>query len=142
MNILKNRTVLGLICIILSLITCFGLTPMFNGAVKAQVEIIRMVKDVKQGDIITADMVTAVKVGGYNLPDNVVLKRENIVGKYARHDMLNGDYILSGKLSDWPTKCCGFAMPTLKRFPTLRHICRLYPGQNLNPTAISRCFPI
>ena len=95
MGILKNRTVLGLICIVLSLIICFGLTPLFNGAVKAQVEIVRMVQDVRQGQMITADMVTTVKVGGYNLPDNVVKKTENVVGKYARHDMQSGDYILS-----------------------------------------------
>jgi pilus assembly protein CpaB len=102
LNILKNRTVLGLICIVLSLIICFGLTPLFNGAVKSQVEIVRMVADVKQGEMITADMVTAVKVGGYNLPDDVMKEMENVVGKYAKYDMRTGDYILSGKLSDTP----------------------------------------
>ena len=101
-SILKNRTVLGLICIVLSLIICFGLTPLFNSAVQAQVEIVRMVTDVKQGEIITADMVTTVKVGGYNLPDNVIRERDNVVGKFARHDMQSGDYILSGKVSDFP----------------------------------------
>lgn len=102
MNILKNRTVLGLICIVLSLIICFGLTPLFNGAVKSQVEIVRMIKDVKQGGVITADMVATVKVGGYNLPDNVIKQTESVVGKYAKCDMQSGDYILSGKLSDAP----------------------------------------
>lgn len=102
MNILKNRTVLGLICIVLSLIICFGLTPLFNGAVKSQVEIVRMVKDVKQGDRITADMVTVVSVGGYNLPDSVMKQEENVIGKYVKCDMQTGDYILSGKLSDAP----------------------------------------
>ena len=102
MNILKNRTALGLICIVLSLIICFGLTPLFNGAVQSQTEIVRMVKDVRQGEMITPDMITEVKVGGYNLPDNVIKQKENAVGKYAKHDMQNGDYILSGKLSDTP----------------------------------------
>lgn len=102
MNILKNRTVLGLICIVLSLIICFGLTPLFNGAVKAQTEIVRITKDVKQGDVITADMVSIVKVGGYNLPDNVLKEKENVIGKYAKYDLQNGDYVLSGKLSDTP----------------------------------------
>ena len=102
MSILKNRTLLGLICIVLSLIICFGLTPLFNGAVQSQVEIVRMVTAVKQGEIITADMVTTIKVGGYNLPENVIREKENAVGKYARHDMQSGDYILSGKLSDTP----------------------------------------
>ena len=102
MNILKNRTVLGLICIVLSLIICFGLTPLFNGAVKAQTEIVRMTKDVRQGEMITADMVAVVKVGAYNLPDNVLKQTESVVGKYARFDLQNGDYILPGKLSDTP----------------------------------------
>ena len=102
MSILKNRTVLGLACIVLSLIVCFGLTPMFNGAVKAQVEIVRMVKDVRQGDMITADMVATVKVGGYNLPDSVIRKKDDVIGRYAKSDLHSGDYILSGKLSAAP----------------------------------------
>ncbi len=102
MNLLKNRTVLGLLCIVLSLIICFGLTPLFNGAVNAQVEIVRMVTDVKRGDVITADMVAAVTVGGYNLPDGVIKETGNVVGKFARYDMQSGDYILPGKLSDAP----------------------------------------
>jgi pilus assembly protein CpaB len=102
LNILKNRTVLGLICIVLSLIICFGLTPLFNGAVKSQIEIVRMATDVKRGDAITADMVTTVTVGGYNLPEGVIKETENVVGKFAKYDMQAGDYILPGKLSDAP----------------------------------------
>ena len=102
MNILKNRTALGLICIVLSLIICFGLTPLFNSAVQSQTEIVRMVKDVRQGEMITPDMVTTIKVGGYNLPENVLRQSENVVGRYARYDMRIGDYILSGKVSETP----------------------------------------
>ena len=39
-NLLKNRIVIGLICIILSLIICFGLTPMFNNALKSKVSLV------------------------------------------------------------------------------------------------------
>jgi pilus assembly protein CpaB len=102
LSIWKNRTVLGLTCIVLSLIICFGLTPLFNGAVKAQVEIVRVTGNVRRGDRITAGMVTAVKVGGYNLPADVLRETGNVIGKYAKYEMLNGDYILSGKLSDTP----------------------------------------
>lgn len=102
MNILKNRTVLGLICIVLSLIICFGLTPLFNDAVKAQVEIVRISKDVAQGTKITDDMVTVIKFGGHNLPENVLKQKENVIGKYAKTDLHGGDYILSTKLSDNP----------------------------------------
>jgi len=57
---------------------------------------------VRQGDMITPDMVTVVKVGGYNLPESVLKQTENVVGKYAKYDMQSGDYIQSGKLSDRP----------------------------------------
>ncbi|MCL2189160.1 MAG: RcpC/CpaB family pilus assembly protein [Defluviitaleaceae bacterium] len=102
MNILKNRTVLGLICIVLSLIICFGLTPLFNSAVQAQVEVVRLTRDVQQGERITADMVTAVNVGGFNLPNNVIQNMDNVIGRYARHDMLRESHILVGNLSDTP----------------------------------------
>ncbi len=33
MNFLKNRAVIGVICIILSLVICFAVTPLFNKAI-------------------------------------------------------------------------------------------------------------
>ena len=30
MSIFKNRTVIGVICILLALVICFGITPLFN----------------------------------------------------------------------------------------------------------------
>lgn len=44
MKLLKNRTVLGVICIALSLIICFAITPLFNAAKDRTTEIVRMKK--------------------------------------------------------------------------------------------------
>lgn len=101
-NLLKNRIVVGLICIITALVICFGLTPMFNDALKSKVEIVRVSTEIKKGDEITPKMVTTVEVGGYNLPSNVVYKAENVIGKYANTDLYKGDYVLESKLSDTP----------------------------------------
>ena len=43
MSFLKNRTVVGVICILLSLLICFGLTPLFNQSVSQKAEIVRVV---------------------------------------------------------------------------------------------------
>ncbi len=102
MSFLKNRTVLGVICIVLSLLICFALTPLFNQSMAQKTSIVRVVKDIKSGDQITKDMVQTVEVGGYNLPENVIRQSENAVGKYARADLASGDYILTTKLSDNP----------------------------------------
>ena len=101
-NLLKNRIVIGLICIILSLIICFGLTPMFNNALKSKVSLVRVNTEIHKGDQITEKMLTTVEIGGYNLPGNVVYRAEDVVGKYANTDLYKGDYILESKLSDAP----------------------------------------
>ncbi|TCU66961.1 hypothetical protein EV204_11371 [Tissierella praeacuta] len=64
MGFIKNRTVIGVICIMLSLIISFGLTPLFNKSVSQKTEIVRVVKEIKSGDEITNDMVQIVEVGG------------------------------------------------------------------------------
>lgn len=101
-NLFRNRIVVGLVCIIVSLAICFGLTPMFNDALASTVEIVRVNTEIKQGEQITARMVTGVEVGGYNLPAGVVCRVEDVVGKYANAGLCKGDYILAGKLSDTP----------------------------------------
>ncbi len=101
-TILKNRIVIGLICIVLSLLICFGLTPMFNDALKSKVSLVRVNAQIRKGDQITEKMLTTVEVGGYNLPANVVYEAKDVVGKYANTDLEKGDYILESKLSDTP----------------------------------------
>lgn len=102
MSFFKNRTVVGVICIMLSLLICFGITPLFNKSVSQKTEIVRVAKEIKAGDEITKDMVQAVEVGSYGLPENVIRQAETAVGKYAAADLSIGDYILSTKLSDTP----------------------------------------
>jgi len=102
MNILKNRTVIGVICILLSLLICFGVTPLFNQSVSQKTEIVRVAKEIKAGDEITKDMVQTVEVGGFGLPENVIRQSGTVIGKYAKADLSIGDYILNTKLSDTP----------------------------------------
>ncbi len=102
MGFIKNRTVIGVICIVLSLIISFGLTPLFNKSVSQKTEIVRVVKEIKSGDEITKDMVGVVEVGGYNLPDNIIRTKDSVIGKYAVSDLGIGDYILNTKLSEIP----------------------------------------
>jgi len=102
MSILKNRTMVGALCILLSLIICFGVTPLFNRAVNAKTDIVRVVKEIKAGEKITGTMVQTAEVGGYGLPDSVIRKPDSVIGKYAKADLAVGDYILTTKLSETP----------------------------------------
>jgi pilus assembly protein CpaB len=101
-KLLKNRTLIGALCIFLSLVICFGLTPLFNSAMTAQTEIARVKSEIKKGELITADKLETVKVGSYNLPSDVLKRTSEISGKYALADLQKGDYVLSTKLSATP----------------------------------------
>lgn len=102
MKIFRNRTVIGVLCILLALIICFGVTPLFSRSASEKTEIVRVTKDIKEGDEITAEMVQTVEVGAYNLPQNLMTDKKEVVGKYATADLAAGDYILSSKLSPVP----------------------------------------
>ena len=102
MGFLKSRTVLGVLCIVLSLLICFALTPLFNQSVSQKTQIVRVTKDIRAGEQITTDMVQAVEVGGFNLPESVLRQPQTVVGMYAKADLSAGDYILPSKLTDVP----------------------------------------
>lgn len=102
MKIFRNRTVIGVLCILLALIICFGVTPLFSRSASEKTDIVRVTKDIKEDDEITAEMVQTVEVGAYNLPQNLMTDKKEVVGKYATADLVAGDYILSSKLSAVP----------------------------------------
>ena len=100
MKFLKNRTVLGIVCIILALIICFAITPLFNASKSSTMRIIRIKNDLKIGQEITSKDIESVEVGAYNMPSDVAQKSEDVVGKYAALEMIKGEYILPTKISD------------------------------------------
>lgn len=102
MKFLKNRTTVGVLCIVLSLVVCFGITPIFNQSISQKTEIVRVAKEIKQGDEITKDMVQTVGVGSYNLPENIIKSKETVIGTFATADFAVGDYILNTKVSKTP----------------------------------------
>ena len=68
MSFFKNRTVLGVLCIVLSLLICFAVTPLFNAGISQKTSIVRVTKDIKSGDQITKDM----KPDSVILPDQIL----------------------------------------------------------------------
>ena len=102
MQIFKNRIVIGVACIILSLTICFAVTPLFNKSISEKTQIVRVVREIKEGDEITAAQVKVVEVGGYNLPEDVVRNPETAIGRYASADLVPGDYIIASKIADEP----------------------------------------
>ena len=61
-----------------------------------------MVKPIRSGEEITADMVKTVEVGSYNLPEDVVKQLDTVIGAFASADLAPGDYILASKIAEEP----------------------------------------
>lgn len=83
-TIFRNRTVIGAVCIVLSLLVCFGITPLFNAGLKAQTEAVRVAADtIPRGTLITADMVEVYTRGASGMADTTAVALSEVVGKYA-----------------------------------------------------------
>lgn len=102
MKLFKNRTVLGILCIAVSLIICFAITPLVNAGLSKKVTIVRFNRQVNEGEEITRSMVDEVEVGNHNLPENVIRNIADVEGKYLTATVYAGDYILTDKISDEP----------------------------------------
>ena len=61
---MKNRTIIGIICIVLALVVTFAVAPLVNKLAESKVDIVRMKSDVVQGHQISENDVEIVKVGG------------------------------------------------------------------------------
>jgi pilus assembly protein CpaB len=101
---LKNRTIIGIICIVLALVVTFVVAPLVNKVAESKVSVVRMKNDVTRGHQISEKDIEIVKVGGYNLPADVVQKKDTVVGKFATTDLKAGDYLFPSKLTNTSDK--------------------------------------
>lgn len=98
----NSRFLYGVLSILLAAIIAFIAIPAVTRKTNNKVEIIRITTALDRGDPITAKDVELVEVGGFNLPDNVASRLEDVVGTYASTNLYPGEYILSGKVSSSP----------------------------------------
>lgn len=100
MKLFKNRMVLGITCIVVSLIICFAITPLINVGLSRKTTVVRVNREIKAGEQLTRNMLTEVEVGNYNLPANVYHSIDEVNGMYATADLVVGDYLFPAKLSE------------------------------------------
>lgn len=98
----KNRTVVGIVCIVCSLIITLGIAPLLIRTSSEQTAIIRLTQDVPKGAVITAEQIESVQVGAYHLPEEVLTTPEAVIGQYAAVDLKKNDYLLPSKISSTP----------------------------------------
>lgn len=96
---MKNRTIIGVICMVLAVVITFAVAPIVNRLTSDTVTVARLSQDVKQGSQIGEDQLESVKVKKDTLPSGIVTNKSDIIGKYASSPLYAGDYLTEAKLS-------------------------------------------
>ncbi|SES65221.1 Flp pilus assembly protein CpaB [[Clostridium] polysaccharolyticum] len=99
---LKNKTVIGVACIVLALLVCFLITPLYNRRLDSKTDVVVLAEDVRKGEQITNKMVKEIEAGSYHLKDGYVTTVSEAVGKYANTDLYKDEYILKNRIQDIP----------------------------------------
>ena len=99
---MNNRFIYGILSIALAAIIAFIAIPAVTSRTRSTCGIVRMKAVVTRGTPITADDLEIVEVGGFNLPDSVARRIEDVAGTYAATDLYPGDYIFPEKVSIAP----------------------------------------
>lgn len=96
---MKNRTIIGIICMVLAVAITFLISPVVNNLTSDTTRVIRLAKDVKQGSHITDEDIEVVKVKTDTKPKGIIVKKNEVIGKYAASNLFAGDYFTKAKLS-------------------------------------------
>ena len=97
---MKNRTIIGIVCIVLALVVTFAIAPLVNRFTDSRTDIVRLKKDIAQGHMIQESDIEIVTVGSTGLPTNIITKKEEAVGKFAACDLKANTDLLQSMISD------------------------------------------
>lgn len=96
---MKNRTIIGIVCMILAVAMTFLVAPVVNRLTSDTISVVRLKQDVGRGAKITEGQVEIVKVNTDAMPQGVYVKTADVVGKYASSNLYAGDILTKVKLS-------------------------------------------
>ena len=96
---MKNRTLIGIICIVIAVAITFLIAPLVNRITSDTTEVVRLRDNLKKGSQITEECIETVKVKTDTLPANALHTAKEVVGKYAASDLYGGDYFTAEKIA-------------------------------------------
>ena len=97
---MKNRTAIGIVCIILAVAVTFVVSPLVNNISDKKTEVVRFTADVSHGTEIKDTDIELVEISNSALPEKIIKDKSAVVGKYATTDIFKGDFATESKVTD------------------------------------------
>ncbi len=97
---MRNRTIIGIACIVVALIVTFAVAPLVNNLTDSHTDIVRLKNDVIQGHMIQESDIETVTVGSTGLPADVITNKESVIGKFASIDLKANTNLIPSMISD------------------------------------------
>lgn len=110
---MKNRTAIGIVCIVLAVAVTFVVSPIVNNISDKKTEVVRFTADVSHGTEIKDTDVEVVKISNSALPEKAIKDKTAVVGKFATADIFKGDFATESKITD-NTNTANDVMASLK----------------------------
>lgn len=92
-----TRIVIASLAIVLAFAIAFLLIPYMNEQTRETTTVLRVTKEIKENTLIEETMLTTAEVGRYNYPSDAITNMEQVVGKYAKVDLLPSDVLTPDK---------------------------------------------
>ncbi len=99
MRLSGNRTIIGIICIVLALGITFGIAPLVNKIADRKIDVVVMKNKVERGHMITEEDVVYQSVGAQNLSSKTITNAEAAVGKYASTTLYPSQILISDQVT-------------------------------------------
>lgn len=97
---MKNRTIIGIICIVLAAVITFGVSPFVNRMTEGKTEVVCFAGDIAKGAQITEDDIAVNKISKSGIPENSIANKDEVIGKYAKSDLYKDDIATPAKITD------------------------------------------
>ncbi len=96
---MKNRTLIGIICIVIAVAATFIVGPLVNKAMEDKVKVLTVTKEIEGGGMLSKDNVKTVQMNRSAVPEGAVTDIKNIQGYFAKTKIYAGDVLTEGKIT-------------------------------------------
>lgn len=100
MKILRNKFLIGILCIVIGVTVGFVLLPKSQDADISMTQVVRLTQDVEAGTKLEEKMLEIATIPAESVPDGASSALESFLNRYASSQLYEGDILTAAKVRD------------------------------------------